>query len=119
MDAGRLFHHGACALSLALLLATGSCRNAENRPVDDASIAAGVRHGLIGNSELARYPIAVDVVSGNVTLEGRVDRAEQREEAEMIARDVDGVEGVSNRILVASIPGAEPPGVADPSTSER
>jgi hypothetical protein len=119
VNAGRIFHHAAFALSFVLVLAAESCRNAEKSPVNDASIAAGVRHELIANSELARYPIAVDVVAGRVTLEGRVDRAEQREEAEMMARGVDGVEGVSNRILVASTPAAEPPGVPDPSTSER
>jgi osmotically-inducible protein OsmY len=106
------------AFGLALALATGSCRNAEKSTVDDASIAASVRHEITKDSELAGYPITVDVMRGNVTLEGRVDRSGQREAAEMLARNVEGVESVSNRILVASNQ-SESTGGADPSSSNQ
>lgn len=112
MAAERILRHGGCAIGLALTLAIGACRDADRNLVDDPTIAAGVRHELIGNSELARYPIIVDVMGGKVTLEGRVDRSDQRETAEMLAKKVDGVESVSNRILVAS-------SQAEPSSEEN
>ncbi len=93
----------ACALSLAWVLGTSGCSStADKSAVNDAVIASGVREQLIKHSELAGYPITVDVVQGNVTLRGQVDRSGQREAAERLAKGVDGVESVSNRIFVAS-----------------
>jgi hypothetical protein len=85
---------------LALASASAGCHTVTK---DDASIAAGVRHKLTESTELAGYPIVVASTSGNVVLEGRVDRSEQREDAEMLAKRVDGVESVSNQIYVASV----------------
>jgi osmotically-inducible protein OsmY len=93
----------ACALSLAWVLATSGCSStADKTAVNDAAIASGVRNQLIKDSELSGYPITVDVAQGNVTLRGQVDRSGQRETAEKLAKGVDGVESVSNRIFVAS-----------------
>jgi len=92
-----------CVLSLAWVLGTSGCSStADKGAVNDAVIASGVRNQLIKDSELSGYPITVDVVQGNVTLRGQVERSGQRETAERLARGVDGVETVSNRIFVPS-----------------
>ncbi len=118
MTAERIARYAACFFGVALALGTAGCGNADKRLLDDASIAAGVRHQLIQNSELAGYPITVDVMRGDVTLEGRVDRSDQRDAAETLARKVDGVESVSNRILVASARIGSPDG-ANPSSADQ
>jgi len=103
MTAKGLSRALACVLSLAWILGASGCSStADKSAVNDAVIASGVRDQLIKDSELSGYPITVDVVQGNVTLRGQVDRSGQRENAERLARGVDGVETVSNRIFVAS-----------------
>jgi osmotically-inducible protein OsmY len=103
MTAKRLIGDVACALGLTLMLGSGGCSGTPDKnTVNDAAIASGVRDQLVRDSELSGYPITVDVVQGNVTLRGQVDRSGQREAAEKLARAVDGVESVSNRIFVAS-----------------
>jgi osmotically-inducible protein OsmY len=103
MPAKRIHWALASALSLGWVLAASGCSStADKTIVNDAVIASGVRDRLIKDSELSGYPITVDVVEGNVTLRGQVDRSGQRENAEWLARGVDGVESVSNRIFVAS-----------------
>src|SRR6516165_1166127 len=93
----------ACVLSLAWILGTSGCSStADKSATNDAVIASGVRNQLVKDSELSGYPIMIDVVQGNVTLQGQVARSDQRDNAEKLARGVDGVETVSNRIFVSS-----------------
>ena len=107
---------GLLGMGMALSLALGmvGCRSAADAALDDAAILADVRRGLAEDVRLACSPIRVDVERGEVTLEGRVDRAELKEEAERIARHVEGVDRVTSRIEVADagLPasiGASPP----------
>jgi osmotically-inducible protein OsmY len=68
--------------------------------LDDAWIHAKVVAKLIGNSETPERKINVDVVKNVVTLRGKVDNAEQRAEAERVAKDTDGVKRVVNQLKV-------------------
>ena len=118
MTARGVMRNLAWAIGLALLLGFGCSSPTDKNAVSDAVIASGVRNQLVGDSELAGYPITVDVVKGNVTLRGQVDRSGQRESAERLARAVDGVESVSNRIFVASAQ-TESPDADRPSRPEE
>jgi osmotically-inducible protein OsmY len=115
MTAKGLSRALACVLSLACVLGTSGCSSstADKSATNDAVIASGVRNQLVKDSELSGYPIMIDVVQGNVTLQGQVARSDQRDNAEKLARGVDGVETVSNRIFVSSdqtkSPEAPPP----------
>ncbi len=103
-------------VALALALGTVACRRGGAPTLEDAAILAEVRLGLAQDLALARAPIRVDVEKGVVTLEGRVEHAELREEAERIARHVEGVGRVTNRIRV--IDTSLPPAIDAPATAE-
>lgn len=70
----------------------------------DTDIAKDILEALASNDLIPPGRITVKVDDGWVTLEGQVDWWFQREEAEDVARNVRGVEGVTNRIEVK--PGA-------------
>lgn len=71
------------------------------RATDDAVIAAKVKSELAADSGLATAGnVNVEVRSGVVQLSGFVSSADQKHEAEQIARQVAGVTDVSNSIAV-------------------
>ena len=55
---------------------------------------------LIGNTDTPERKINVDVVNNVVTLRGTVDTAEQKAEAERVAKDTEGVKRVVNQLKV-------------------
>lgn len=84
---------------------------AEVGPVlDDASITARIKARLIADPEIKAYQIDVDTVDGRVALNGKVSSAEQRSQAEHLARGTQGVRQVVNLIQVAGqdVPLPEP-----------
>jgi len=74
--------------------------------LDDASISARIKAKLVADPEVKSLRIDVDTVDGRVALNGTVPTADQREEAEKLARHTEGVKSVANLIQVA---GQEPP----------
>jgi len=77
--------------------------------LNDAGITARVKAKLIADPEVAAIHIDVDTVDGRVTLNGKVASADQRAEAEKLARHTDGVLDVVNLIQVAGQPPPAPP----------
>ncbi len=81
-----------------------SVRGTEERSagtyVDDATITAKVKAGLLESSKTSGTRVSVDTQAGVVMLSGFVDSAESKAAAETIAKDVTGVKSVTNRISV-------------------
>lgn len=69
--------------------------------VDDATITARVKYALISNGSTEGLSIDVDTMNREVTLTGEVDSAQQKQLAERIAGNVDGVDGVKSELKVA------------------
>ena len=67
---------------------------------NDTDIARAVRHTLEWNVFVPDARIRSTVTNGLVTLEGDVDYGTERDDAEKAVRDLAGVRGVSNKILV-------------------
>lgn len=72
------------------------------RPRTDANIAEAVRRALEWDALLPHRQIQVAVSNGWVALHGRVELVRDRENAERLARRLEGVRGVYNMIEVAS-----------------
>jgi hyperosmotically inducible protein len=70
--------------------------------LDDAWIHTKLVAKFIGDADTPGRNINVDVVNNVVTLRGTVETAEQRAEAERIARDTDGVRRVVNQLKVGT-----------------
>jgi len=70
------------------------------RTVDNASVTAAVQAKLTGDrqSNFARVDVKAD--QGVVDLTGAVPSAQQRQRAERLAREVDGVTQVHNHLTV-------------------
>jgi len=68
--------------------------------LDDAAVTAKVKSKFIGQKGLDSLDIKVVTVDGNVTLMGDVDNAAQVGLAENAAKEVEGVNTVSNKLVV-------------------
>lgn len=68
--------------------------------LDDAWIHTKIVAKLIGNSDVAERKINVDVVNNVVTLRGTVETAKQKQEAETVAKETDGVKSVKNLLKI-------------------
>ena len=64
--------------------------------VDDGIVTAGVKAALLADEKVKSMDIAVVTRKGEVQLSGFVDGQSQMDRAVMVARAVDGVNGVSN-----------------------
>lgn len=112
-----------CAAALTALILGVACNNAsstENK-VDDTAAAAAkaiadtVKDGLItstiqskyfASAEVKGYRIDVDTAAGVVSLKGKVETDNERQQAVQIARGVEGVTRVDDQLTVES--GARP-----------
>ena len=70
--------------------------------LDDAWIHTKLVAKFIGDVDTPGRNINIDVVNNVVTLRGAVETAEQRAEAERIARDTEGVKRVVNQLKVGT-----------------
>jgi hyperosmotically inducible protein len=74
--------------------------------LNDANITAKVKTQLAGDPAINALFVNVDTSGGQVTLTGKVALAEQKAQAEKVARGVDGVKDVVNQLQVT---GQAPP----------
>ncbi len=68
--------------------------------LDDAAVSAKVKARLLADPDVNAFHIDVDTIDGRVTLNGKVERAFQREEAERLAERTEGVREVVNLLQV-------------------
>ncbi len=66
----------------------------------DAAIAARVKTALLAAKDVKSADVSVDAFQGKVILRGTVPDAEQIALAAQVARAVDGVKSVDNRLVV-------------------
>src|SRR5215469_1467868 len=76
-------------------------------PKDDAEIARAIAHALEWNTQVPQGKVHARVHGGWVMLEGEVEWDYQRREAERMVRNVLGVVGITNNIVVAPSVSAE------------
>lgn len=89
--------------ALALGYACSDTRTVE-RQIDDAGVTAALGTKYVVDPEIDRYRIDIDTINGVVTLRGTVSNAEQRTEAERIARNTEGVHDVVNELVIDPTP---------------
>jgi osmotically-inducible protein OsmY len=69
-------------------------------PRDDSDIATAIAHVLDNNVQIPPGRVQARVQAGWVTLEGEVEHAFQRREAERMVRQIRGVAGVTDMITI-------------------
>ncbi len=70
--------------------------------LDDAWIHGKIVAKLVATSKASARTVSVDVDNNVVTLRGTVQDAEQKTEAERIAKETDGVKRVDNQVKVSA-----------------
>lgn len=87
--------------SLAImLLITLFAFGCESRTIDDAAITTEVKSKLATDGDTSALKISVETTDGIVNLSGTVPTDLEKTKAEKIARDVEGVANVVNKITV-------------------
>lgn len=69
---------------------------------DDKLLRERVRQVLREDKDLRGYGLNVDVVNGEVQLQGIVDTLKEKERAERLVRQVPGVKGVANAVAIST-----------------
>jgi hyperosmotically inducible periplasmic protein len=69
--------------------------------LDDAWIHTKITTKLLADRDASAHEVNVDVNNNVVTLRGTVDTAEEKAEAERIAKETEGVKSVRNQLKVA------------------
>lgn len=72
--------------------------------LDDKAISARVKTALFRDPDVSGFDVNVDTFRGDVQLSGFVDTPEQKERASQIAREISGVQMVTNNLEI------KPPG---------
>ena len=80
--------------------AAGSAASSAAVALDDTGITAKVKTELAKDSELSALAISVETNGGQVTLTGPAPSAQAKERAEGLAKAVEGVKGVTNKLEV-------------------
>lgn len=70
--------------------------------LDDATVTAKVKAALLATDGISGTDISVETQQGRVILTGRVPDQAQAQRAAEVAGNVEGVQGVDNRIEVAA-----------------
>jgi osmotically-inducible protein OsmY len=70
--------------------------------IDDTGITAGIKARLLEDKTTGGLSINVDSLNGTVALSGFATSEAEKARAETIAREVQGVKGVRNNLIVRS-----------------
>ena len=98
----RSFFTFVLALSLVALSGCAVTRGQETvgAYVDDAAITTSVKARFVDNRDVDASSIKVETLNGSVMLSGFAKNMRERDTAEVIARNVEGVHSVRNEIAV-------------------
>ena len=75
-------------------------RESTGEYVDDSAITAKVKAALVKDPIVSALAVSVKTYKGVVQLSGFVDTADQKAQAENVARGVNGVSSVNNGLIV-------------------
>ena len=94
----------ATAAALALITASGCAvtrgQETTGAYIDDATITTQVKSRMLDNPNVAGTSISVETLNGTVMLSGFAKNTTEKDTAERIARDVNGVKSVKNQVIV-------------------
>jgi hyperosmotically inducible periplasmic protein len=87
-------------MALVMIFFTTLMAACSERQVDDALLTARVKTRMTADGRISPSRVDVDTLNGNVTLSGETPTEEEKSAAEDVARNVEGVRGISNQIVV-------------------
>lgn len=94
----------ALVTAVALLSATGCAVTRDQQTagayVDDTVITTQIKSRMLNDKDVSGTSISVETLNGTVMLSGFAKNSMERNAAEKIARDVNGVKMVKNEVVV-------------------
>ncbi len=101
----RSIHALALAVLTGLTLVTTGCAVMKGQEsvgsyIDDKTITASVKAKLVADKNTSAMTVDVDTQEGAVILSGFSKSAEEKSQAEQLARSVKGVKSVRNLLVV-------------------
>lgn len=99
----RAFRSTAAILAIGMVLtgcAAFSGRETAGEYVDDATVTTRVKAEIFKDSSLKTMEISVETMQDVVQLSGFVDSTQSKTRAGDLARNVEGVHGLRNNLLV-------------------
>lgn len=95
----------AAATSLVIAIGLAGCaamsgRETAGEYVDDLTVTSRVKAEIFNDPTLKSMEISVETMQDVVQLSGFVDSAQARDRAGHLARNVDGVRGLRNNLVV-------------------
>lgn len=94
--------------NMSMAAETNQAKTTVGQKIDDAKIVTVVNADLVKDKELSALRINVDSTQGNVVLKGTAPNASAKARAENIAKGVNGVVSVENRLTVGDTVSATP-----------
>jgi osmotically-inducible protein OsmY len=99
------FRYASLAFCLILVVGFLGCAGSRTRAstgeyVDDSVLSSKVKTALHADEDVSGFQVTVETFKSVVQLSGFVDTPAQAQKAEQIARKVQGVQEVRNRITV-------------------
>jgi hyperosmotically inducible protein len=88
----------------ALLMLTAGLWAADKSPLSDDAIRDKVMLKLAQDTVVKGGNLKIEVKDGVVTLDGKVEKDNQKSKAEKLAKKVQGVKSVNNQIVVSHVP---------------
>jgi hyperosmotically inducible periplasmic protein len=89
-------------LALTLSPAIAAAGDGAGQVMKDAWVTTKTKMALVSDGRVRARHVAVETHTGNVTLRGKVESAEERAAAEEIARGVTGATAVSNALQIVT-----------------
>lgn len=96
----RVLTLATCLVAAPPLMSACQTDRTAGQTIDDSTINAKVKSQLLADPEVSGLNVNVTTYRGQVQLSGYVNSTEQRQRAEQIARNVEGVKSVSNDLIV-------------------
>lgn len=94
----------AAAIAVAILTSAGCAVSRGQEPtgayIDDATIATLVKRRMLDNPSMPDTSIGVETLNGTLMLSGFAKNATEKDTAERIARDFNGVKAVRNEFAI-------------------
>ena len=94
----------AAAMAVAVLITAGCAvsrgQQTTGAYIDDTTITTQVKSRMLESPTVAGTSISVETLNGTVMLSGFAKSAAEKDAAERIARDVNGVKSVKNQVAI-------------------
>jgi osmotically-inducible protein OsmY len=98
----RTFGSIIAALLLAVLVGCAGAGTKTGQAIDDTAITAKVKAQMANDKDVSAMDVSVNTKEGVVRLSGVVKSAAEKQRAEQVARNVEGVRRVDNALVVRS-----------------